>query len=279
MIPLITTAMLFVAGAIAGKSLGRAWDVLAQRYVADLGPMLDSLSLDQKHIRYLLRWWGVSLVASFLILTFVFSMLPIAIAVLILLTFAPRWVLRIMIKRRRTLLRDQLVGGTTALANACRAGLSLAQGLETVSAEVPQPLAAELQRIVSGYQHGQALIEAITATKDRLQLDSFTLFASAICVSLQRGGRVTESLERIGSTLQENQRVERKLESETASGRKVVLLLALFPFVFLAGFYVMHPEGTSLVFQSLIGQFVLLAVIGLVVGSVAWSNKILSIEL
>ncbi len=279
MIPLLTTAMLFVAGAVAGRTLGGAWDLLAQRYVADLRPMLESLSLDQKHIRFLLRWWGISLVVSFLLLTFVFSMLPIAIAVLILLIFAPRWVLRMMIKRRRTLLRDQLVGGTTALANACRAGLSLAQGLETVSAEVPQPLAAELQRIVSGYQHGQALTEAITATKERLKLDSFTLFASAICVSLQRGGRVTESLERIGSTLQENQRVERKLEAETASGRKVVLLLALFPFVFLGGFYVMHPEGTSLVFQSLIGQFVLLAVIGLVVASVAWSNKILSIEL
>jgi Flp pilus assembly protein TadB len=123
------------------------------------------------------------------------------------------------------------------------------------------------------------LAEAITTTKDRLQLDCFTLFASALCVSLGRGGRITESLERIGETLQENQRVERKLESETASGRKVVILLALFPFVFLGGFYLMHPEGTSMVFQSLLGQLVLLVVIALVFVSVWWSNRILSIEL
>lgn len=279
MIPLVSTAMFGVAGFIAARSVVGAWDLVSQRFVADLKPMLESLSLDQKQIQHLLRWWGISLVASFVVLTFVLGMLPIAVAVVLLLVFAPRWVLRWMIRRRRTLLRDQLVGGTTALANACRAGLSLAQGLETVSGEVPQPLAAELQRIVNGYQHGQSLTDAITATKERLNLDSFTLFASAICVSLQRGGRVTESLERIGGTLQENQRVERKLEAETASGRKVVILLALFPFVFLGGFYVMHPEGTLLVFQSLIGQFVLLAVIGLVVASVAWSNRILSIEL
>jgi tight adherence protein B len=241
--------------------------------------MLESLSLDQKHIQFLMRWWGVSLVVSFVVLTFVLGMFPIAIAVLLLLLFTPRWLLRLMISRRQTLLRDQLVGGTASLANACRAGLSLAQGLETVSAEVPQPLSSEMQRIVSEYQHGRSLAEAIRTTKERLQLDSFTLFASAVCVSLQRGGRITESLERIGRTLQENQRVERKLEAETASGRKVVLLLAVFPFVFLAGFYVMHPEGTALVFQSLIGQFVLLVVIGLVVASVWWSNRILSIEL
>ncbi len=279
MIPLITTGMMLLAGLIAGRSLVGAWDDISQRYIADLQPILDSLSIDQRYTRTLLRWWGISIVASFVILTFVFGMLPIALAVVILLLFAPRWVLSYMISRRRTKLRDQLVGGTTSLANACRAGLSLAQGLETVSAEVPQPLARELQRIVSQYQHGRSLAEAITTTKERLKLDSFTLFASALCVSLGRGGRITESLERIGHTLQENQRVERKLESETASGRKVVLLLALFPFVFLGGFYLLHPEGTSLVFQSLIGQLVLLVVIGLVVASVWWSNRILSIEI
>lgn len=279
MIPLLTTGLMFVAGFLAGRSLAGAWDTISQRYVADLQPILDSLSLDPNFTQSLLRWWGISIVASFLILTFVFGMLPIALAVLILLIIAPRWILKFMIARRRRKLRDQLVGGTTSLANACRAGLSLAQGLETVSNEVPQPLARELQRIVNEYQHGRSLAEAITTTKERLKLDSFTLFASALCVSLGRGGRITESLERIGHTLQENQRVERKLESETASGRKVVLLLALFPFVFLGGFYILHPEGTALVFQSLIGQLVLLVVIGLVVASVWWSNRILSIEI
>ena len=279
MIPLITTALMLVAGFVAGRSLAGAWDAVSQQYVADLRPILNSLSIDKEHIQSLLRWWGFSLVASFVVLTFVLGMLPVALAVVLLLILAPRWILKFMIDRRRTLLRDQLVGGTTSLANACRAGLSLAQGLETVGSEIPQPLARELQQIVSEYQHGRSLTEAITTTKERLKLDSFTLFASALCVSLSRGGRITESLEQIGQTLQENQRVERKLESETASGRKVVLLLALFPFVFLAGFYVLHPEGTSLVFQSLIGQFVLLAVIGLVVASVWWSNRILSIEL
>lgn len=279
MIPLITTAIMLVAGFIAGQSVVKGWDAVAQRYVADLRPYLESLSMDPNYTRQLLRWWGVSLVGSFIVFTFLLGMLPIAIAVLILLLLAPRWILKFMIGRRQTLLRDQLVGGTTSLANACRAGLSLAQGLESVGNEVPQPLAHEMRRIVKEYQHGRSLVEAITSTKQRLKLDSFTLFASALCVSLARGGRITEALETIGLTLQENQRVERKLESETASGRKVVILLALFPFVFLAGFYVLHPEGTALVFQSLVGQMVLLVVIALVVASVWWSNRILSIEL
>ena len=279
MIPIVTSAIMLCAGVVAARSVGGVWDALSKKYLASYGPVLASLSISPGNSQSLLRWWGASIAASFIVLTFGLGMLPIALAVVLLLLIAPHWVLQFLIARRRRLLRDQLVGGTTSLANACRAGLSLAQGLETISQEVPSPLSRELQQIVSEYQHGRSLTEAITTTKERLRIDSFTLFASALCVSLGRGGRITESLEQIGTTLQENQRVERKLESETASGRKVVVLLALFPFVFLAGFFVIHPEGTSLVFQSLIGQLVLLMVIALVVASVWWSNRILSIEL
>ncbi len=279
MIAVITTILWLLAGSLLGLSLLGIWDSLTRLYTADLRPLLVALGIDNRAIKVYLRWWGIALFGSFFLLSVVWKMWPIAFAVFALLLLAPRWILQAMIARRQALLRDQLVGGTTALANACRAGLSLAVGLESVSREVPQPIATELQGIVSAYQHGRPLAEAITDTKDRLQLDSFTLFASAICVSLERGGRITESLERIARSLQENQRVERKLEAETASGKRVVWLLAAFPFVFLAGFYVLHPSGTSLVFQTLIGQFILLVVIALVVASVWWSNKILSIEL
>ena len=78
-----------------------------------------------------------------------------------------------------------------------RAGLSLAQGLETVGKETSEPLAAEIRRVVREYKHGRPLAEALRAAKDRLNIDSFTLFASAVLVSLERGGRITDALERI----------------------------------------------------------------------------------
>lgn len=278
-IPLATTAIALAAGLLAGLSIGGVWDDASRRYLADLYPMLESLSIDPTKYRTYLRWWGVCLISCLLILGFALNMFPIAIAVMLLVFFAPRWILKAVIARRRQLLRDQMVGGSIALANASRAGLSLAQGLQSVCSETPQPLAAELQKIVNEYEHGRPLVGAIKDAKERLNLDSFTLFASAIQVSLERGGRVTEALERISNSLQENQRVERQLEAETASGRRVVWILGVFPFLFLAGFFFLHPSGTLLVFETLIGQFVLLAVIGLTFVSVWWSNRILSIEL
>ncbi len=279
MIPLVTTAIAFAAGFLAGHSIGDVWDAVTRKFLADMYPVLQSLSIDPSKYATYMRWWGIGLICILLVMGFVLNMFPIAIAVMILVFFSPRWILNSMIERRRALLRDQMVGGAIALANASRAGLSLAQGIKTVGEEIPQPLAAELQKIVNEYEHGRPLQNAIHNAKERLNLDSFTLFATAIEVSLERGGRITESLERISRSLQENQRIERQLEAETASGRKVVIILAIFPFLFLAGFLVLHPEGTLLVFNSLIGQLILVVVIALTFVSVWWSNKILAIEL
>jgi len=280
MLPILfSSALVFTAVYLAIGSAGQVWDSVTRRYVADITPMLDSLSLDRSHLPGYLRIWGISLVVAVVGVAFVLGMPPVALAAVYLVYVAPRIILDFMIRRRRAQLRDQLVTATIALSNTSRAGLSLPQGLETVAKETPDPLAAELRRIVHEYKHGRPLPEALRATKDRLRIDSFTLFASAMLVSLERGGRITEALERISHRLQEIQRIERKLEVDTASGTKVVYLLTAFPLFFLALSYFTNPSGTATVFQSLSGQIILLIVIALAYFSFRWSQRILAIEI
>jgi tight adherence protein B len=275
---IISSTLVFFAVLLACASAGSVWDKVTARYVADITPMLDSLSLDHSYLTKYLRIWGISLVAAFVIVAFVFGMPPVALAAVYLVYVSPRIILEFMIRRRRAVLRDQMVAATTALANTSRAGLSLAQGLETIGQETPDPLAAELRRIVHEYRHGRPLSEAIRATKERLKIESFTLFASAILVCLERGGRITEALERIGHSLQELQRIERKLEADTASGTKVVYLLTIFPLIFLGISYLINQEGTATLLHSISGQVILLFVIGLTYASFRWSQRILAIE-
>jgi tight adherence protein B len=276
---IISSTLVFFAVLLACASAGSVWDSVTAKYVSDITPMLDSLSLDHSYLSKYLRIWGISLVAAFVIVAFVFGMPPVALAAVYLVYVSPRIILEFMIRRRRALLRDQMVAATTALANTSRAGLSLAQGLETIGKETPDPLAAELRRIVHEYRHGRPLSEAIRATKERLKIESFTLFASAILVCLERGGRITEALERIGHSLQELQRIERKLEADTASGTKVVYLLTIFPLIFLGISYLINPEGTATLLHSILGQVILLFVIGLTYASFRWSQRILAIEI
>jgi len=223
-------------------------------------------------------WWATWTLMLVVIMAvgWLLGILPIAIVLVIVWFFAPNWFLTWRLHRRRMKLRDQLVGAMQMLANSARAGQSLAQGLDSVSRDVAPPLSGELRQMMSEYHLGRPLAEAIDDAKARLQLDSFSMFASTITISLRRGGRVTEALERISRSLRENQRIERKLESETAGGWRVVMILTAFPFVFLAAFYFLHPEGTLLMFQSLIGQVLVILIIALVVASVWWSRRILN---
>lgn len=269
---LATATFLFSRLALANSDAQIAWlvpDELLRNARQELNPT--SLATWQ--------WtWSLGLIAL-LVLGWTLRVLPIAIVLIVIWLATPRWFLIWRLHQRRLLLRDQLVGCTQSLANSARAGQSLAQGLQSASGEMPEPLSGELRQLMAEYHLGRPLPEALLDAKERLKLDSFSMLASTIVVSLRRGGRVTESLERISHSLRENQRIERKLAAETAGGWRVVLILAVFPFLFLAGFYVVHPVGTVLMFQSWVGQALVILILMLIVASVWWSRKILNVPL
>ena len=90
--------------------------------------------------------------------------------------------------------------------------------------------------------------------RNRLQLDSFSIFGSALEAAIERGGNIQEALDRIGLGLEEHSRLERKMQIDTSSGRVVVLTLAVFPALFLAFFYSVDPALVRFMFDGLIGQ-------------------------
>ena len=276
---IVSSSLVFISVALIAMSIGDTWDLFTRRHVADYAEMLETLSMNPEKLDVYMRLWGTALVGSVVVIAFVLRMPPVAIAVGFFVYASPRLILNFLIQQRRIKLRDQMAGAAVALSNSCRAGLTLAQGLETVSEETPLPLATEFRRIVHDYQLGRPLSAAISDTKNRLQEDSFSLFASAILVSLDRGGKTTEALERIANSLKESQRVERKLAADTASGKSIVNLLAAFPVLYLAGSYLLYPTGTAYMFTTLIGQAILSLVLFLVYVGFRWCQRVVEIKL
>lgn len=281
-----STIMIAVSSLLTGLAIALlvpwtadVWDAVSGAYLRDILARARDLRIDEALIRRWLRWWGLVLVVTFVLLGPVLQMWPVAVVLMLLLLLAPRLGGTIAVRRRVRKMRDQTVGAVTALANMCRAGLSLAQGIESVANETPEPLAGEFRRVSAEYQSGRPLREALLARREQLQLDSFNLFASAIVVCHERGGKVTEALDRIAASLLEMQRLERKIEADTQSGRRVAILLGIFPFLFLGGFYVLDPEGTGLIFSTIPGQVVLVVVIAIVYFCMRWADKIVAIDI
>lgn len=258
--------------------VGPAWDAYARSYISDLRPRLTALGMDNAAVGRSLRWWGVALFATVLLFGVIGGMPPVALGLAYLVFISPRYILDHLINQRRTLLRDQMVRASAALANSSRAGLSLQQGLQAVAKDTPKPLQNELKRIVHDYESGRPLADALREVERRLNLEAFTMFCSAILICLERGGRVTFALDRISEGLQEMQRLERKMEADTAAGRKLATMLGMFPFFFLIMFAVLDPVSTWFLFETILGQMILLVVGVIVFFAVRWCMNILDVD-
>jgi tight adherence protein B len=278
LIPIVSSVLLFVAVLVGLGPLGKLWDMFSELYTRDLLKLLAILEIDEEKFNFYMRIWGIVLVGTLFVMLAVFQLPLLAVALTIIVVAFPRIWMGMMVKRRRTMLREQMAGACMAIANCARAGLSLDQSLQSVADEAVDPLAAVLKRICRDYKANIPLAEAINRAKDRINLDTFSIFAVTIVTCLEHGGQVTEMLDRISKSIGEIRRLERRIESETAAGRRVVWILALFPLFFLTVMALIHSEGTKLMFTTLWGQGLLVGSILLIAISIAWSRNILSVD-
>jgi Flp pilus assembly protein TadB len=276
---LLTSSALAGAAVIVG--FGRllpAWDAFARGPFDAQAAALESLGVPSGLIVAGLRVWGSVLAATPIVVGPVLGMYILAPPTMLLVYRAPAWILAAAVDERRRTLRDQLVPFCSALANAARSGLALPQGLEEVSRNLPRPLHGEIRRIVHDYDRGRTIIDAVHDARQRLQLDTFSVFSGVVATCFETGADYTDALDAVGRSLQENQRLERKLAAETASGWTVMMALGAFPFAFLALFYVIDAEGTSRVFSTGVGQCVLAVTSFLTYLSAKSAGRILDIE-
>jgi len=252
-------------------------DEMARLRVGGLATQAKSLLMSTEQLEAWLRVW-CGLLIGLPVVVWYYDMKLLSLLAVALTYAAPEHIMLYLIHRRRTILRDQLVPAIQGLANAAQAGLTLHQGLIEVNRDTPKPLNIEISRILADFGRGRPLGEAIEEVRQRLSLESFTLFATAVQTSLERGGRINEALLRIGNSLRENQRVERKMEADTSAGRREVLILSLFPLLFGVMLYFMSPENTGRLVNTLAGQCVVLVVAGLVYCGARWALKMMDVQ-
>jgi tight adherence protein B len=269
-----------LAMGLAGAALGlgcRAWFTQALDAVErDLGEKLRRLRAPTRHLRRYLIVWLVTTAALFLGLWLGSNSLVFGLLAAAFLLVAPWYLLRRLAQRRRQKIEDQLADAMVALANAVRAGLSLAQSLEILAAQCPKPINAEFHQIVAEYKLGRPLEATLMQAKQRLGSENFALFAAALLASHESGGRLSETVERIAQSILAMQRLERKILSETAQARKSAVYMALVPFVVLAAYFFIEPVNTRLLFVTTFGQVLLAVTLVLNVVAYLWARVILN---
>jgi tight adherence protein B len=242
----------------------------------DIADKLRRLRTSSGNVRRYLIGWLIAIACTFFGMWLGLDNLIFAALMSAFLAAAPWYLLRRMAERHRQRIEDQLADAMVTLANAVRAGLSLAQSMEILAAQCPKPINAEFQQMVSEYNLGKPLERTLTEAKERLRSENFALFAAALLASHDSGGRLNETVERIAESVLELQRLERKVMSETAQARKSAVYMALAPAFILIAYYFIDPVNTTLLFTKILGQLLLASAVVLNLLAYLWARAILN---
>ena len=267
------------ATASLGISLRPMLAVTFEAVERDLTDKLRRLRTRVDRLHFYLISWSVATAVVFLGFWFVLNSLVFAVVAAALMLSGPWYLLRQMAQRHRQKIEDQLADAMVMLANAVRAGLSLAQSLDILAAQCPRPINAEFRQIVAEYNMGKPLEQTLREAKERLHSENFALFAAGLMASHESGGRLNEIVERIAQSVLELQRLERKILVETAQARKSAIYMAVAPVFILTVYYFVDPDNTRLLFHETIGHVIIATAFVFDVAAYLWARLILSPEI
>jgi tight adherence protein B len=248
------------------------WDAGLSALERDFRDKLRRMRMRVKHLRRIILSW-FALVAVFYLSMWIFLALPVfGFAMAAVLFCLPWYLIRRMARKRKEQIEDQLADSMVSMASAIKAGLSLAQSLEILAGQSPRPISQEFEQMMTEYKLGKTLDEVLEETRERLGSENFALFAAAMQAS-----RLNDVIDRIARSIREMQRLERKIESETAQARSSAFYMSLAPFVILLMYYFfVDPVSTSRLFTTFFGQLMLSVSLVLNVVAYLWARKILT---
>lgn len=138
------------------------------------------------------------------------------------------------IKYRKRLENDMLQA-ITVMNNAFKAGRSIVQAVDLVSAELDGPIAKEFKRISMELSFGLDVEVVFKRFADRIKIPEAVYLTSSLSILNKTGGNIIKVFDSIEKTLYNRKKLQVELKSLTGSSKLIMYVLIIVPvaFVFL----------------------------------------------
>lgn len=204
------------------------------------------------------------------------SNLVFAILVFVIILFIPKWMHAYIRQARLLEFEERLPAALDQMSSSAKAGLSLAQAIEEVGKNGAMPVSDEFASIAREHQLGADLEKAILNARDRIQSKPFNLVVSALLVNLKKGGNLPEALVTLSASLKEVWRLEQKLITASAEGRKAIWVISGVPIFIALLVFALQPDLANALTSGLLGMAILTAAIFVYVLGLYWLRSILN---
>jgi tight adherence protein B len=281
-IPLINSTLLMISLVIITRfgfrSTRRRMDVRAGRDAERYSGWSTELLLgwDSQQTRKLARAVPAGVIVVGLLVWFLTGSLVFALAAAFGAYKLPGALYRMARNRRWERLDEQLPEALNVMVSSARAGRSLSQAIADVSEKAPGPAGEEFGVIAKQINAGGLSVEqALARARARIPVESFSMAATAMITSLSRGGDILLVLERIADSTRELSRLRQKIRTETSAVRAQEKVILLMTPVFCLLVCLFDAEFPQILFHTIAGNLILVAVVGLQAVSVMWIRKII----
>ena len=225
---------------------------------------------DRIALWHLLLAAGVSGALIFLLTERVLSLsliycVPIALAATLA---APVVLLRAAQARFRKVFLNSFPDALDLMVRAVRAGLPLADAVETIGVEIPGPVGAEFRRVRDGMTIGLEFEEALQRVAERVRAIEFRFFNVALSLQRRTGGNLAETLENLSLTIRQRKEMALKAKALMSESLASAWLIGLLPFLSGGAIYVLNPGYIQVLFDDPRGQTILgIAMVTLAIGA------------
>jgi len=268
-------AAAFVVAGVAMFSKG--WDSYEGRYIKGAERRLDDLylTIPTQHLIYLsvlvflLLAMLMGTITGSVLLGLVFGLLGL---------LAPEGLVRFLRRRRRAKFGNQLVDALMTMSNALRTGFSLPQAFQLVQREMDDPISQEFRLMNTETRLGVPMEEAMQHMLERIPSQDLDLVVTAINISREVGGNLTEVFDNISATIRERHRLEGKIKSLTAMGKMQAGIICSLPILMVLVLNFTNPELMKPMFDTPLGWLLFATILILELAGVLVIRKIVNID-
>jgi len=249
---------------------------LQTRIGARLAAEWQDAGLGTKLSRYLALLVGTAVVGFVLGERIAGGVLGIGAA--LLLPILPRQIVKNRAEAGRRRFGEQLPQTLDALASGLSAGLSFQQAIRYAAEELPDPSAGAMKHLDRRIQLGRPVESALRGLEVEHPEESFGLVVDSIVLQRQFGGDLVEMFGQTAALLRERLELEQEVRAVTAQGRLSGLIIAALVPVSAGILLVFNPRYVDVLFDSLVGQILLVLVMILQLAGWAIISRIVRIR-
>jgi len=259
------------AGAIINRTFGKL------AFMPKLQTLLEQANLAWSAPKMVANLFAAGTILAAGLIMLEFSVLA-AVGCCLSTIFLPIGYVSIRRTRRMKKLVNQLPDVFEMMAQALRAGHSLASAIHLIHEQMPDPISLEFGRVFHEQNMGLKIDDALQDMADRVDSLDVRMFVTAVLIQRTTGGDLAEILDKIGSVIRGRIELFGLVQGLTSEGRLSGWVLFALPIVVFVACVKLNYDYASMLWTHPYGKIMLAAACGMQLMGLAMIRWIVNIK-